>query len=286
MKGIWLIGGTRESREVVEWWVQHPVQGGQLVVTVATAAAIARYPRHDRVTVLAGRLGPVEATALVETWSIQAIVDMSHPFATEISRGAIALAQSRALPYLRYERPDPPEENSARPWRDLQGRPGLVTLPQWADLLTPTYLNGSERTLFTVGTRWLGDLHPWHRHSALFARVLPRPEALEAAQAAGFPSDRLVALPPPVPPALEAALWEHWRMTQVVTKASGDPGGEVVKRAIAARLGIRLILISRPPIPYPAQTARLPTVQTFITTHLSPNPNPEFSPLPPTLGMG
>ncbi|HEY9888120.1 MAG TPA: hypothetical protein V6D02_06945, partial [Candidatus Obscuribacterales bacterium] len=30
----------------------------------------------------------------------------------------------------------------------------------------------------------------------------------------------------PISPELERALWQQWQLTQVITKASGHPGGE------------------------------------------------------------
>ena len=112
--------------------------------------------------------------------------------------------------------------------------------------------------LFTLGCRQLSRLAPRLTHlrqtSQLFVRVLPSIEALSAAQAAGFSTQEIMAIRPPVSLALERALWQQWQISVVVAKASGLAGGEAVKRAIALELGIRLILIERPPILYPQQT--------------------------------
>ena len=50
---------------------------------------------------------------------------------------------------------------------------------------------------------------------------------------------------------METALWQQWRISLVVTKASGTAGGEDIKRQVAAKLGIPLIVIARPQIAYP-----------------------------------
>ena len=67
-------------------------------------------------------------------------------------------------------------------------------------------------------------------------------------------SDRLIALRPPVTLELERAIWQHWQITTVVTKASGLAGGELIKRQLAKELGISLIVINRPSLQYPGQT--------------------------------
>ncbi|MEO1300350.1 MAG: precorrin-6A/cobalt-precorrin-6A reductase [Cyanobacteria bacterium J06636_16] len=127
-----------------------------------------------------------------------------------------------------------------------------------------------ERTLLTLGYRWLADFASWQSQGTLFARILPSQTALAAALAAGFSSERIIALRPPISNSLERALWQQWHITQVVTKASGKAGGEDQKQAIAAELGIRLIRISRPVITYPAQTNCLETAVQFGLTATLP----------------
>lgn len=253
MANLWLIGGTQESRQVLTGILAtaHPPT---IVVTVTTPGAIALYPSHPLVQVWVGKLTAAGALSFIQNQDITAILDASHPFATEISQRAIALAQDYDLPYLRYERPPAPAPS---PWRDRRDRPGFVPLPQWSAVLQPQYLTPEDRTLVTVGTRWLQDLQPWQERTTLFARILPQPDALAAAISAGFPSPRLIALRPPISPEVETALWHQWGITQVVTKASGAPGGEPEKQAIAAQLGVRLLVITRPQLPYPAQTTDL-----------------------------
>jgi precorrin-6A/cobalt-precorrin-6A reductase len=111
--------------------------------------------------------------------------------------------------------------------------------------------------LLTVGYRPLPLFAPWQERATLFARILPSVVALQTSLEAGFSPDRLVALRPPVPLALERALWQHWQISQIVTKASGQPGGEETKRQLAAELGVSLIVIARPAIAYPQQTSNL-----------------------------
>ncbi len=234
-----------------------------LLVTVTTTTAIALYPDHPNIQVWVGQVTPAVATTFIQDHNIGAILDASHPFATEISQRAIALAQEHHLPYLRYERP---ATGMGKSWRDRSDREGLVLLHCWADLFQPQYLTPCDRTLLTVGTRQLAAFIPWHSQTTLFARVLPQPQALEAALAAGFLPERLVALRPPVSPEVETALWQQWQITQVVTKASGTAGGEPQKRDLAARLGLRLLVWARPSVQYPAQTQALETAGTFILT--------------------
>lgn len=264
MSALWLIGGTQESRQLVQQWVQtlppHALLQPHCIITVTTAAARALYLPVPQLRVQVGQLTAAQIDDFVHHHRIGAILDMSHPFATAISQLAIALAQQRQLPYLRYERPIVSVSQAA--WHDQQGRPGMVGVSQLQDVLTPELLE-RDRTLLTLGYRQLSVWAPWQSRATLFARILPSPVALNAALQAGFTPDRLVALRPPISAALEQALWQQWQITQIVTKASGQPGGQDYKQALAAAMGVRLIQIQRPAIAYPHQTDDLDTALQF-----------------------
>jgi precorrin-6A/cobalt-precorrin-6A reductase len=264
MPRLWLIGGTQESRQLAQQLVRAfpvtPSSAPTCIVTVTTEPARSLYPPSRQLAVEVGQLTPAQADTWLRTKAITAILDLSHPFATAISQLAIALAQRHQLPYLRYERAT--VERPVTPWRDQQQRPGLVRVPNLPALLTPEYL-GSDRTLLTLGYRQLAAFAPWQSRTTLFARILPSPVALNTALDCGFTPDRLIALRPPIRAELEAALWRHWQITQVVTKASGQPGGQDHKQILAADLGVRLIQIQRPAIAYPAQTDDLDTALQF-----------------------
>ncbi len=264
MSRLWLIGGTQESRQLVQQLLLrlplNEAAQSTCIVTVTTGAARSLYAPSSHLHIAVGQLSPTEAEAFLRTHRITAILDLSHPFATAISQLAIALAQQYQLPYLRYERAAilPP----AVSWRDHQGRPGLVPVPHVSSLLTAEYLE-RDRTLLTLGYRQLAGFAPWQSRATLFARILPSPIALKTALDFGFTADRIIALRPPISAELEARLWQQWQITQIVTKASGRPGGQDQKQTLAAHLGIRLLQIQRPAIAYPTQTDDLDTAVRF-----------------------
>ncbi len=253
---IWLIGGTQDSAEIVRTLyeqvqneqvqneqVQKPDSAGATplpcVITVTTESARSLYPVHPHFRIHVGTLTPDTLPQFLRDQQIIAILDASHPYAVQISQTAIALAQQHHLPYLRYERPTLNPTGECLP---LVRANGHSPLPH-------------DRVLLTVGYRTLHEFQSWHDRATLFARILPSVTALQAALAAGFTSDRLIALRPPISLELERALWQQWRISMVVTKASGQPGGEDVKRQLAAELGVKLVVIPRPVVQYPQQTS-------------------------------
>jgi len=200
----------------------------------------------DMAQIRVGQLSSQSLPGFVDQWQVSCILDASHPFASEISRLAIALAQTQSIPYLRYERETVDCTHQA-------ADPSVILVDSVESLISSDILR-YQRVLFTVGYRYLSQFSHLRPDARLFARILPSVEAIAGATAAGFAPADIIALRPPVSAALEAALWQHWKITRVVAKASGVPSGEATKRKLADQLGVRLILIQRPQLVYPNQT--------------------------------
>lgn len=276
---IWLIGGTSESVQLAAAIAQANLP---CTISVTTASARSLYPDAPMLRVWVGRLDAEGMGQFFQDQKIVAVLDASHPYAVEISRLAIAACTQFQIPYLRYERPslgqggkgdkgDKGGLSDARcPMPDAQcpiTHKKLIHLDSFDTLLAGDYLQG-QQVLLTTGYKTLPLFRPWQNRATLFARILPAIASLEAALAAGFMPDRLIAIRPPVSIDLEKALWQHWEISLVVTKASGNPGGEDVKRAVAAELGVKLVVIDRPQVDYPQKTSDLLTSVKFCQHYL------------------
>ena len=249
---IWLIGGTSESAKLAQALAKAQLSS---IVTVTTPAAKNLYPQTPWLQVLVGKLDVSHVDDFCRQQHIVTIVDASHPYARQISHLAIATAQQYHLPYLRFERPNLEE--------DLD----IIKLNNFEELLAGNYLD-QQRVLLTVGYQALPLFVSWHHKSTLFARILPKVKSLEVALRAGFTSEQIIAFRPPLTPELEMALWQQWKISLVVTKASGSAGGEGIKRHVAKQLGIPLVVINRPPIDYPQQTSDLSAVLAFCQQYI------------------
>ncbi|MFM2315462.1 MAG: hypothetical protein RLZZ04_4740 [Cyanobacteriota bacterium] len=254
---IWLIGGTGDSATIANLLRESAIP---LVVTVTTTTAQGLYV--DAATVFVGCMDATQMAYFCQHHQIKGVIDASHPYATEVSRQAIAVVTKLNIPYLRYERTlyQPPDV--------IQQDSKILKLDSFEHLLAGDYLT-AQRVLLTVGCKALPQFQPWHQRATLFARILPKVKSLEMAITSGFTGDRLIAIRPPISLATETALWQQWDISLVVTKASGQAGGEDTKRQVAATLDIPLIIISRPPMTYPQQTFDLADVLPFCKLALS-----------------
>jgi len=236
-RAVFLLGGTSESRETA---AVACALGIPVVASVTTEPARQLYEGLPHVRILVGKLPREALLRAVRNAEAVLILDATHPFAASISQTAIRVARELGIPYLRYERPD------------VVAGDDHVTIHADVDALIRSGVLRGRRVLLTVGTKALGTFACHCGDAVLYVRVLDSPEAQAKAVAAGFPADRVIAMPVPVPEADERRLWTRLEIEAVVAKASGVPGGEDVKRRVAAALGVDLHLIARPRIDYPA----------------------------------
>ncbi len=248
---IWLIGGTSDSVAIAQMLANARIY---FVVSVATPIAKDIYAAGTKVEI--GCMDRHRMQDFCQQENIAAVVDASHPHAAEVSRSAIAVTNKLNIPYLRYERSNPRVFNLA------SENVSEIELDSFDTLLSGNYLQG-HKVLLTVGCKILPQFQSWQKRATLYARVLPKIESLNVANKAGFKRDRLIAIRPPLTLELEKALWQQWKISLVVTKASGKAGGEDIKRQVAASLNIPLIIIARPQVNYPQQTTDLMEILAF-----------------------
>ena len=250
---IWIVGGTRDSAIIAS---AISAVTSNYAITVTTPEARQLY--EAACNVIVGKMNQKSMVQFCDRYRIRVIVDASHPFASEVSQKAIATARLLDIPYIRYERAKIARSTSF-PYRELDS---------FDTLLQGDYLLG-HRVLLTVGCQVLPQFQSWQKRATLFARVLPKLDSVKMALDSGFSSDRIVALRPPITEALEKALWQQWKLSLVVTKASGTPGGEDIKLRVAEQLGTSLIAIARPEMVYPRQTEALQTIIEFCLRYCS-----------------
>ncbi len=252
-KRLWLIGGTSESAVLAQ---AIAAQNFFCTITVTTPEAVKLYPASPYLRVRVGQLTETQIEAFIAQEQIIAIIDASHPYAIAISQTVIQIAERLQIPYLRYER------------AEVRPKTNVIELDSFETLLRGNYL-ADQRVLLTVGCKALPQFNQWQSQATLFARILPNLDSLKIALESGFTPDRLIAIRPPISVELETALWQQWNISLVVSKASGQAGGEEIKQLVSHQLGIPLILITRPKINYPQQTNNLDEILNFCCVYYS-----------------
>lgn len=228
MGKILIIGGTTEGRRAVE--VCEEAGKPFLYSTFGASQEIALH--HG--TRLEGPLDAEGMASLCRREEVSVLVDAAHPFA-EGAHHAIGDAMSLLdpLPAVRYEREYPPLPADA------------TAVSSFAEAVDTLHRLRPRRLLALTGVKSLTALSDY-REGEVFLRVMPIPATQQLLDRSDFPRDHLLYYGDEE----DDQLLQRLRPDLLLLKESGETGGFEEKASAALRLGIPLLVIRRPVLPY------------------------------------
>ena len=97
---IWVIGGTKDSRDFLEKFVKY---NDDIIVSTATEYG-AKLIENLPVKTSSEKMDKEAMLKFVEDNKITKVVDTSHPYAFEVSKNAMEVAEEKNIEYFRFER--------------------------------------------------------------------------------------------------------------------------------------------------------------------------------------
>jgi cobalt-factor III methyltransferase len=253
---VWVFSGTADGNALA---AELSGRGHRVIVSTASdyGAELASIAVPN-VEIRSGRQGVAARRNQLQQSRAVAIIDATHPFATEISNQLTQLSAELKIPYIRYERPAVVVPSFARQAADM---------PAAAELA----IESGQRIFLATGIK---DLNTFLQQEGTgprewFLRLTPDTGSLELALKAGIPRSHICAMQGPFSTEFNIALWSAWKVDCVVTKESGEPGGFRAKAEAADRLGIPLIVVRRPQISYPVVRSDFNSVAELLEQSLS-----------------
>ncbi|HTY66603.1 MAG TPA: bifunctional phosphoserine phosphatase/homoserine phosphotransferase ThrH [Alphaproteobacteria bacterium] len=229
---ILLLGGTSETAPTATALAE---AGYRVLVSTATTVPLA-VGTHPAILHRQGRLGPAEMAALVQAQHIRAIVDVTHPYASEVRGTAAQVAAQVAIPYLTYVRPG------------LTNGSGDVLTVESHEEAARVACRCGKPILLTIGSTHVAPYAAIARRDEipLVARVLDEAAAVTACRDAGIAPDCIVSGRGPFSTEETRALIRQFGIGVLVTKDSGDAGGVREKLAAANLEGCKVVVVARP----------------------------------------
>ncbi|MEG2658864.1 MAG: precorrin-6A reductase [Clostridiales bacterium] len=190
-------------------------------------------PRKN-LTIITGALAKEGFIKLINENHLTHIVDMSHPFAVEVSKNAFEAAQALSLPYFRYER------------ESMEKMENRIDYPDF-----PTAVENLEdikgNLLLTIGSR---NLHYFTKlsdfYQRCYVRVLASSKIMLELEEMQIDPGHIFAMKGVASKDLNIALAKEINAQAIITKDSGLKGGMAEKYQAAKELNIPLIVISKP----------------------------------------
>ncbi|WP_084362087.1 precorrin-6A reductase [Robertmurraya korlensis] len=248
---IFLLAGTSDGKELAK---RIHANGFPLVVSVVTQNA-AMSLKAEGIPVLVNRLTAVDMEKCLADFSIQLVIDASHPYAEEASRNMIQATTSIRIPYIRYERKSPV----------LKGKQiAYVGSYEKAAELASKY---EGNIMLTTGAKTMGIFSEKlrnRRNGRTLFRLLPLQENLEKCERLGIASRDIIAIQGPFSKGLNKALFLNYEIRLLVTKESGNEGSFHEKVEAAEELGIETIIIKRPCIHFGTTYDSIESIIQFI----------------------
>ena len=244
---IWVIGGTKDSRDFIE---SFPFKE-KLVVTTATEYGGKLLENIEDIKVFCKRLDLEGMNKFIVENNIEKIVDLSHPYAEEVSRNAIECSRVKEIDYIRFER------------ENLVSEDGVIEFSELEFMIK--YLENLEgNILVTLGSNNLHKFQNIKNKSNIYFRILPKWEMIKKAEDLGVLPKNIVAMQGPFSKELNVAMMRQLNIKYIVSKKGGNTGGEREKIDSAKEIGAISIMLSRPNVEYPVVFSHIEKLIKYI----------------------
>ncbi|MGL5412770.1 precorrin-6A reductase [Cetobacterium sp.] len=244
---IWVIGGTKDSRDFIE---SFPFKE-KLVVTTATEYGGKLLENIEDIKVFCKRLDLEGMNKFIEENSINKIIDLSHPYAEEVSRNAIECSRVKEIDYIRFER------------ENLVSEDGVIEFSELEFMIK--YLESLEgNILVTLGSNNLHKFENIKNKSNIYFRILPKWEMIKKAEDLGVLPKNIIAMQGPFSKELNVAMMRQLNIKYIVSKKGGNTGGEREKIESAKDIGAISIMLSRPNVEYPVVFSHIEKLIKYI----------------------
>lgn len=245
MAKVLIYSGTTEGRMLAQQLAQ---AGIECDVHVATEYGQIVMPQLDRVNVHVGRLDANEMYEAARN-GYAAVVDATHPFATEVSANIRKSLEKLDVPYIRLARKmnivtDTAQENESGNTGNRNSGNGHVRYFADYESCAAALESTDGNILLTTGSKELGIFcNDGKLCERLYVRVLPGQDNIALCEAAGIRGKQIIAMQGPFSAEMNTALINQFSIKYIVTKASGEHSGFAEKLEAARNCGIEAFVI-------------------------------------------
>ena len=235
----WIIGGTKDSREFIENILTKNLIN-DFLVSVTTEYGKKLLNNYD-IKIIVQAMDIYQMKDFILKNNITRIFDFSHPYAKDVSLNAINISNQLKLKYFRFERENLLEDKTNKNYINFSN----------IDCLIEYISSLKENILITLGSNQIEKFTSLKNISNLYFRVLPTTISIEKLENIGILPKNIIGLQGPFSKDFNLAIYKNYNIKYLVTKESGNTGGELEKLSSANESNITSLILTRPMIKYP-----------------------------------
>ncbi|MBO4514348.1 MAG: precorrin-6A reductase [Lachnospiraceae bacterium] len=251
MKRVLIYAGTTEGRLLSRKLAENEIPSEVRVATEYGREVMHGEKESQWILVRQGRLATKEMSELLDEGDYLAVVDATHPYATEVTKNIKESMEGKAIPYFRLARN---LEEASQLTKQCQY---YNTAQECAEKLAENYARNSGENsaenipqgniFLTTGSKELESFcADENLRKRLVVRVLPGRESMELCWKAGLEGKQIIAMQGPFTKEMNLATIRQYGITALVTKESGKIGGTDEKLEAAKEAGIACHVIRKP----------------------------------------
>ncbi len=239
---IWIVGGTGDSREITGKLLERTDE--RIIVTTATSYGeklLEEYKDRGkgRIETISERLDEKQMKELIISRNITAVIDASHPYAVNVSRSVIKVTGESGVKYIRFER------------KMLEyGNENIERFSSLKEMKVYMEKFENRNILSTLGSNNLAEIKEMGEKNNLYIRILPTASSVQKAEELGYAPSKIIAIQGPVGKKLNKAILESYNINFLITKESGETGGEREKIDACRECGVTVLVLKRPFLDY------------------------------------
>ena len=231
---IWVIGGTKDSRDFLEKFIKYD---SDIIVSTATEYG-AKLIENLPIKISSEKMDKEAMLKFVNDNKITKVIDISHPYAFEVSKNAMEVAEEKNIEYFRFER----EEINILP-RNYKKFEDIESLIKYVE-------NLEGNILVTLGSNNVPLFRGLKNLSDIYFRILPRWDMVKKCEDNNILPKNIIAMQGPFTENMNIAMMEQFNIKYLITKKTGDTGGEREKVSACDKLDVEIIYLEKKEIIY------------------------------------
>lgn len=232
---ILVFGGTGETHDICNFMRENHISFRLSIATEYGRSTFDEFKENMQVS----RLEEADIYALIREIHAEIILDLTHPYAANISNNAISAAKKANILYIRYER------HSL--WATDND---IYEVSSHEEALSLAESLG-KKPFLAVGSNNAHIYAQSQKFTQLFIRLLPKSELIKKCEDLGYDYGSIIGMQGPFSKEMNKQMLLSTKADVMISKESGNAGGFLEKFQACKELGIPLIVIARPKIDYP-----------------------------------